>query len=163
MGKTSQQKAYDFGVDCGLNGPNETNAHFSIFSDPEHTKQWELGKTYGEKLKKFKTWTPLSNNDNKKTRIIEEFAILSLLKRVDAIRRDHGAYIWAFPIKWRNQTTGQTEKVRFGWEIEYENGWCISVGYQSRNFETYFKALEDSVGFFNTNKEGNRAILPALG
>ena len=38
------QTAYDFGKDCALNGPNETNCNFGIFSKPEYTKAWEKGK-----------------------------------------------------------------------------------------------------------------------
>lgn len=36
--------AYEMGVDCAVNGANETNCHFSIFSSPENTKAWEQGK-----------------------------------------------------------------------------------------------------------------------
>jgi len=42
-GRTMQQ-AYELGFDCGKNGANETNCHFSIFARPEYTKAWELGK-----------------------------------------------------------------------------------------------------------------------
>lgn len=41
--------AYDFGYDCGYNGPNETNSHFSIFSNQQSTDDWTQGKLDGEK------------------------------------------------------------------------------------------------------------------
>lgn len=40
--------AYTAGYDCGLNGANETNCLFSIFSSPEGTKEWQRGKFDGE-------------------------------------------------------------------------------------------------------------------
>ncbi len=42
------------GYDAGLNGSNEINSHFSIFSTPENTKEWERGKIEGESLKQPK-------------------------------------------------------------------------------------------------------------
>lgn len=39
--------AYEMGIDCGRNGPNETNCHFSIFSEPFYTLAWDLGKEKG--------------------------------------------------------------------------------------------------------------------
>lgn len=36
--------AEEMGYDCGLNGPNETNCHFAIFSSPEFTRAWDRGK-----------------------------------------------------------------------------------------------------------------------
>lgn len=47
--------AYSFGYDAGLNGPNEINCSFRIFSDPEFTKAWERGKAKGEKEKQKKS------------------------------------------------------------------------------------------------------------
>jgi hypothetical protein len=44
---------YLMGYDCGLNGPNTTNCSFKLFSTPEKTKQWELGKKVGELRKKL--------------------------------------------------------------------------------------------------------------
>lgn len=38
------EQAYHLGYDCGKNGSNTTNSHFSIFSNPEFTKWWENGK-----------------------------------------------------------------------------------------------------------------------
>lgn len=38
------QAAYAAGRDAGINGPNTTNCHFSIFSAPEKTAAWERGK-----------------------------------------------------------------------------------------------------------------------
>lgn len=40
----SPKAAYDYGYDCGKNGPNQENCHFRIFSSPENTKAWERGK-----------------------------------------------------------------------------------------------------------------------
>jgi len=42
---------FQHGYDCGLNGPNETNSHFSIFSSAVKTKAWEQGKKAGERAK----------------------------------------------------------------------------------------------------------------
>jgi hypothetical protein len=39
---------YEAGYDCGKNGPNQTNCHFSIFSTPFNTRSWELGKRDAE-------------------------------------------------------------------------------------------------------------------
>jgi len=38
------EKAYNLGWDCQVNGANEENCHFSLFSTPEITKAWEAGK-----------------------------------------------------------------------------------------------------------------------
>ena len=46
--------AYQMGKDCGINGANTTNCHFSIFSTKEQTKLWELGKADGEKQREEK-------------------------------------------------------------------------------------------------------------
>lgn len=35
---------YMLGYDCGKNGPNEMNCHFSLFSTNELTREWERGK-----------------------------------------------------------------------------------------------------------------------
>ena len=43
--------AYDMGYDCGLNGANTTNCHFSLFSDKRMTHSWEQGKKAGERKK----------------------------------------------------------------------------------------------------------------
>jgi len=37
-------QAYELGKDCANNGPNDKNCHFSIFSSPENTREWERGK-----------------------------------------------------------------------------------------------------------------------
>lgn len=39
--------AYNAGYDCGQNGPNTVNCHFSLFSTPENTMAWERGKNDG--------------------------------------------------------------------------------------------------------------------
>jgi hypothetical protein len=36
------------GFSCGLDGPNATNCHLSLFTTPELTKAWEEGKRKGE-------------------------------------------------------------------------------------------------------------------
>ena len=42
---------FEAGKDCAINGANTTNCHFSIFSTPERTRQWEAGKEHGLRLK----------------------------------------------------------------------------------------------------------------
>lgn len=42
--KVSSKRAYEHGKDCGLNGANQTNCHFSIFSSKTNTATWERGK-----------------------------------------------------------------------------------------------------------------------
>lgn len=42
--KISRKEAYKRGYDCGINGANETNCLFSIFSSKENTKAWEQGR-----------------------------------------------------------------------------------------------------------------------
>ena len=39
--------AYEMGLDCGRNGPNETNCHFKIFSEEIYTLAWDIGKEKG--------------------------------------------------------------------------------------------------------------------
>ncbi len=48
--KVEKSVAYDMGLDCGLNGANTTNCHFSIFADKENTKEWERGKRDSENI-----------------------------------------------------------------------------------------------------------------
>ena len=43
-------KEYRAGFDCGINGANEENCHFSLFSTPERTKEWEKGKKDAEAI-----------------------------------------------------------------------------------------------------------------
>ena len=38
------KKAYEMGVDCRVNGANINNCDFRVFSSPEKTKAWEVGK-----------------------------------------------------------------------------------------------------------------------
>lgn len=40
--------AEKMGYDAGINGPNTTNCHFSLFRRPELTKAWERGKARGD-------------------------------------------------------------------------------------------------------------------
>lgn len=37
-------EAYEYGRDYAANGANTTNCNFSIFSTPERTKAWEMGR-----------------------------------------------------------------------------------------------------------------------
>jgi hypothetical protein len=46
--KKSLQDAYEAGKDCAINGPTETNCHFSLFASEEMTKEWERGKKDNE-------------------------------------------------------------------------------------------------------------------
>ena len=46
----TERDAWSYGVDCALNGSNTDNCHFSIFSTPERTKQWENGKKAAEEF-----------------------------------------------------------------------------------------------------------------
>lgn len=52
-------RAYNAGFDCGFNGSNERNCHFTYFSDPSKTKEWERGKADAERqreqLKNFQS------------------------------------------------------------------------------------------------------------
>lgn len=60
---------YELGHDCGLNGPHDTNCHFSIFSTPENTQKWESGKRDAENLNKSTMTTP---TNPKVAEIVEE-------------------------------------------------------------------------------------------
>lgn len=49
------EEAYEAGFDCGVRGPIDggavmSNCHFSFFSRPELTREWERGKRDGEKF-----------------------------------------------------------------------------------------------------------------
>jgi hypothetical protein len=44
----TKDRAYLMGLDCGKNGPNEVNCHFSLFATPELTQEWERGKRNGD-------------------------------------------------------------------------------------------------------------------
>ncbi len=54
---------YAYGYDAGRNGANTENCHFTIFSSPERTKEWERG-----------------NNDGSYDRIREEAALAKMKK-----------------------------------------------------------------------------------
>ncbi len=43
-----KKTAYKMGYDCGKNGVNLKNCHFTIFSQKEFTKAWEDGKKKAE-------------------------------------------------------------------------------------------------------------------
>lgn len=49
MNKNS--KEFKNGYDAGLNGANTTNSHFSNFSTPDQTQDWEAGQSAGKKAK----------------------------------------------------------------------------------------------------------------
>lgn len=44
-------KEFKAGFDCGLNGPNPTNSHFTFFATKEQTADWEAGQKEGRKAK----------------------------------------------------------------------------------------------------------------
>ncbi len=46
---------YEAGHDCGLMGPDQFNCHFGFFATPEQTREWERGKTDGERSKRALT------------------------------------------------------------------------------------------------------------
>ncbi len=46
--RIGESEAYSRGYDYGLNGANEENCHFSIFSSVENTKEWERGNADGK-------------------------------------------------------------------------------------------------------------------
>lgn len=45
---THKEAAYEAGVRCGIDGPNEGNCNFRFFSTPELLGAWEKGKADGE-------------------------------------------------------------------------------------------------------------------
>jgi len=47
--KHTQTYAHKMGYDCGKNGANTTNCHFTIFNSQINTKMWEQGKRDAEK------------------------------------------------------------------------------------------------------------------
>ncbi len=47
--KYALEYCYKMGVDRALNGANTTNCHWSLFSSPERTKEWERGEADGKK------------------------------------------------------------------------------------------------------------------
>jgi len=44
----SYDECYKAGFDCGLNGPNKNNCHFSFFTTHEKMKEWEKGRKEAE-------------------------------------------------------------------------------------------------------------------
>jgi hypothetical protein len=47
---TSDEKlCFEMGYDCEINGANEKNCHFTLFSSPEKTAAWEAGKAQAVK------------------------------------------------------------------------------------------------------------------
>jgi ribosome modulation factor len=49
-----EKLCFAMGYDCGMNGADEKNCHFSLFSSPANTKAWEAGKAQAEKDKAAK-------------------------------------------------------------------------------------------------------------
>lgn len=47
-------EAYRAGKDCGENGPNLKNCHYTHFATPEQTKAWERGKAQADAVKDAK-------------------------------------------------------------------------------------------------------------
>lgn len=39
--------AYEMGLDCGRNGPNQENCSHTIFSEEIYTLAWDIGKEKG--------------------------------------------------------------------------------------------------------------------
>ena len=39
--------AYEMGLDCGRNGPNQENCNHTIFSEEIYTLAWDIGKEKG--------------------------------------------------------------------------------------------------------------------
>ncbi len=58
MPTTNEKVCFTMGYDCGLNGADTKNCHFSLFSSPANTAAWEAGKAQAEKDKAEKV-----NND----------------------------------------------------------------------------------------------------
>ena len=46
------QAAYNAGLDCANNGPNDDNCHFRFFSRPSLTQAWQRGKA-AQKIEKW--------------------------------------------------------------------------------------------------------------
>ena len=44
----NKEYAHKMGYDCGVNGANLKNCHFTIFGQKEFTKVWEEGKKKAE-------------------------------------------------------------------------------------------------------------------
>ena len=42
--KPDEKVCFAMGYDCEMNGADEKNCHFSLFSSPGRTKAWESGK-----------------------------------------------------------------------------------------------------------------------
>lgn len=51
MSNKQNSAEYLLGYDCGKFGANKDNSHYTIFSTPEKTKEWQRGKADAEKLK----------------------------------------------------------------------------------------------------------------
>jgi ribosome modulation factor len=51
---TNEKICYAMGYDCGMNGADAKNCHFSLFSKPEYTRAWEDGKRQAENDKQAK-------------------------------------------------------------------------------------------------------------
>jgi len=88
----------------------------------------------------------------------KDYAFALIIGEIERIRKLHGAYIWGFPIKWREENA--PIKIRYGWEIEFDNGFCTSVGYQGKDFLTYLEALQDAIKYFKSNIDGDRTKFP---
>jgi hypothetical protein len=56
--KVTEEYAEKMGYDAGLNGPNTTNAHFTLFSRPEFTRAWERGSKRGTKARESAAQSP---------------------------------------------------------------------------------------------------------
>jgi len=47
-----RKAAFEMGKDCALNGANEKNCHFAIFSSPENALAWETEIKWGRGLRR---------------------------------------------------------------------------------------------------------------
>ncbi len=43
MTDITEQQAYEFGRSSVIDGPDETNCHFTVFATPQLTSAWEKG------------------------------------------------------------------------------------------------------------------------
>ena len=74
----------------------------------------------------------------------DDLAFFLIVTEVERIRK-LGHFIWAFPIKWRDES-GKTYREEYGYEIEFEDGRnSITYGYSGQElFETYSDALRSA-------------------
>ena len=64
-----------------------------------------------------------------------------ILDAVDKIRHQSGAYIWAYPITYRD-SNNKVEKITFGWELEWASGKTSNYSVECND---YFEALNEGI------------------